>query len=241
MNFIILAHPRTGSNWVGSALNSHPEVRYCGEISQNERHDWPVQTYTQFKRKRFTRLRSFIGLSSASSYLDLVMKSESDRSVGFKAMARELKQYPCFEAAIKRSEIGLIKLTRRNLLKRLVSAELAKETGSYSIFKKSRKVITSITIDTSNLITVLNRLEETDFFINEYCPTTPSISVTYEDLVSQSNITFKELQKFLGLESKDLESKYKKQNTDSLSELIENYSDVLVTLKGTNFEKFLEE
>jgi hypothetical protein len=53
--------------------------------------------------------------------------------------------------------------------------------------------------------------------------------------------SLEQVQKFLGVEPRKLESLQVKIHTRPLSQQIQNWDEVLVRLKGTKFESFLDE
>ncbi len=66
------------------------------------------------------------------------------------------------------------------------------------------------------------------------------MDIFYEDLAADKNFETNRVLKFLGLKDANLESNHVKQNNQSLSDLISNYSDLKNKFKNTEWEIFFE-
>ena len=62
----------------------------------------------------------------------------------------------------------------------------------------------------------------------------------YEELAKEPGAPSRVLE-FLGAEARPLTTRLRKQNPESLTELVENYSELAAALRGTQWESFLEE
>ena len=68
-----------------------------------------------------------------------------------------------------------------------------------------------------------------------------TIDVYYEDLLKHEATRMVEVQRFLGLDDRQLHAETKKQIRQPLSDLISNYDQVREALAGTRWNMFLDD
>ncbi|KAK6916465.1 hypothetical protein RJ641_019326 [Dillenia turbinata] len=93
-------------------------------------------------------------------------------------------------------------------------------------------------INSTLLIPNLRQVEDMSTQALEYFKSTRHIVVYYEDLV-QNRTKLEEIQDFLRVPRRNLESRQVKIHKGPLSEQVENWKDMEKTLKGTKYESFL--
>ncbi|KAK6256617.1 hypothetical protein QUC31_000076, partial [Theobroma cacao] len=95
------------------------------------------------------------------------------------------------------------------------------------------------TINTTQLIPELKRVEQTTAKAVEYFSSTRHIVLYYEDLV-KNRTKLREVQEFLGLPYRELSSRQIKIHTAPLSEQVANWDDVQKAVEGaSSYESFL--
>ncbi len=125
--FILLSSQRSGSNFLQSLLNSHPEILVGGELfNRNDQfmNDFLIKNNIQFKnvdpaeciKKYFSR-----SLKRGTNY------------IGFRLFYTHLrnKRELIWNTLKYTPDFSLIHLQRKNMLKKYLSLKLAKNTSSW--------------------------------------------------------------------------------------------------------------
>lgn len=220
--FIILTRSRTGSTLLVKLLNSHPLV----------------ETQVEPFRRKFWRSSSMIW-SRVFSF-----KPKHIQQVGFKLMYYhdyDLKKNNVWHILQNNREVKVIHLQRRNLLRCLVSREIAFQTNvfhSYQIknagtlekpyiYMKPDDVIQDLELTIQLKQDALNLLKNHQI-----------MKLYYEDFLNNHE-KFEEIFKFLNLPKHDLKAYMKKMNPEPLEELVINYSEIYDRLKNTEWAYLL--
>ncbi|WP_420579790.1 sulfotransferase domain-containing protein [Reichenbachiella sp.] len=188
--FVILCHPRTGSTWLHTLLNSNPHIISFGEIL-NER-------------------KISIGLEHAiwNSHHSAI------QSVGCKIFYEQLykDQYiHVFEEIVSNKDIKVIDLSRTDRKATFSSLLVAQESDAWSSTQTKNSHKEHVTIEekefnlyveksNSNRDNVLQALHQHQVF-----------SLSYEDLVRDQNAKLESIQKFLNTTPVQLFSLLQKQ------------------------------
>jgi len=241
--FAILSMQRSGSGWFETLLNSHPNISSNGEVFSVKERRQNVSTILQTLDKVY----SMEWLSSAA-------KNDCSAAIGLKWMLnqgameynREIVKY-----FIKRG-VSVILLFRRNLLRRLISvlanaydreAKLLNGTHKSHVHSKQEAELLAAykpVINATYLIANLNRIEEVTRDAVEFFKKTNHIVLYYEDLVNDPK-KMVEVQEFLKVPPRQLNSQQVKIHTRPLSDHVQNWNEVYKKLKGTKYEIFLNE
>ncbi|KAK1287512.1 hypothetical protein QJS10_CPB19g01669 [Acorus calamus] len=148
-----------------------------------------------------------------------------------------------------RRGVSAIFLFRRNLLRRLISIlansydQKAKQlNGTHKSHVHSRDEADILArykpeINSTLLIPNLKHTQEWTSDAVEYFNSTRHIVLYYEDLVKYTNLLH--VQEFLKVPPMQLTSRQVKIHTRPLSDQVTNWDDVYKTLKGTEYETFL--
>ena len=243
--YIILTTQRTGSNFLATKISGHSDVQYLGEVFRETGKMQEVPfSYYSFKRKDFSsRLKSIFSKNTlANEYLDFVFDYGEKEIVGYKLMVEELRKFPELKNALLNRDIAFLKLKRKNILKRLISFQMAMKNKKW-LFKKGEEVkVKTLTLDTKKLISELEENEREEAVIDGFGNNEKSIELYYENITTDTEEISKVL-KFIGAnvdEDSTLETYLKKQTDDDLTKVIENYAEVESCLSGTKYAKFLK-
>jgi len=236
--FVILGTARTGSNFLAETITQHPEIQCFGEV---------------FNPTEISRLPDMISSDPKKimewrdqhplEFLDRLWNiSHGKRITGFKFF------FPQNQIAknviMEDQDIGKIILRRRNVVRQYVSLQIALENNQWGIRDPHTALKTVVHIDPN----ALQKFTENTH--REYAMTIDMIrrknqqylEVVYEDMVGPDgkNI-FQEIYDFLGVQYVDLQSALLKQHPEPLSELIDNFSEVIAAFTGTSYEYLLHE
>lgn len=239
--FVVLCTGRTGSNFLCRMLNAQNDVICATELFNRqaayftnldiEKH---VNRTIQWRDKHPVKfLRRFWSYDTRGS------------SLGFKLFYNHNPKV--VENVLSDPEVKKILLRRRNKIKRYVSQIVAEGTDCWIKYEDTPveqvkvKVEPELLLETERIIDsgydrMKKKLISTNQFFKE---------IYYEDLVGERKVeTLKSISEFVGCRNVDTECWSKdatfKQNSDKLSDIIENYDQLKDALAGTELEPFLD-
>jgi hypothetical protein len=96
-----------------------------------------------------------------------------------------------------------------------------------------------VTLDPKQCLAVFRRTEDHERYLDGLADGKPVFDITYEDLAVGRSLD--DLQTFLGVEPLALESRFKRLRSRPLSKTIENWSEIESALRGSPYERFLED
>ncbi|MFP4120919.1 Stf0 family sulfotransferase [Coleofasciculus sp.] len=135
------------------------------------------------------------------------------------------------------TDIAIIHMRRKNLLQRIVSTFTAQATGNWGVGatgglgdnKKEVKFDLNFDECRQDFEAIRKMEDEADeFFANH-----KKLVIAYEDLIENMTNTTNNIEEFLGLEIKKLNTETKKQATKLPSEMITNYQQLKEQFSGT--------
>jgi LPS sulfotransferase NodH len=221
--FAIIGNARTGSNYLLDGLKSSPSIMMYHEI------------FAEHNRKIGKDFDEI--LSTVFQY-----ESKSTELVGFKVFYNHLtgEEWNKFLAC---EELKVIHLTRRNRLRTVISLEIAFKTGEWTRsghsggLEKKRLIL-----EPSKLIEQLEQIEEGESATRARFSKRQMIEVVYEELVQTPMEVFALVSTFLGVNGVDPSKiRLKKQNPESLKQLIINYHEIKAVLRNTRFAEYLDD
>lgn len=219
--FAIIASPRTGSNYLYEALNSLPSVRMYHEI------------FAPHYRKATTtfKTRSSVLYNRQPTFVD---------SLGVKIFYSHLSTNEWVEL-LERRDFRYLHLTRKNRLKTVISLTIAKTTDQWTnTNRQTNSIKPKVRLNENHLIGQLNELASRERRFRQQFSETEILELSYEELTKNPAETLSRASNFLSLDAIDHDNiPLKKQNSEAISDLIENYEEVARLLRGTEYENFL--
>lgn len=229
---ILLTSPRSGSEMLIYALNTHPLIRAESEL---------IGDYIR-------RHGDVPKLPLLQMFYDEQRLLKDDRTYMFKAMYDDLDR-ACWNW-IKENNIKVIHLVRDDQLRRVVSHEFMrrmKEIGRKSAKAFEKIPAAQLEVDVN---WILNNLRENIKEVElhrEKIKSLPFIEVHYTEMVSEEGKEIEELPealvvkiiKFLGIDYPQLKTALKKQNPKNLKEMIINYEKLIFELKKNGLDKYI--
>ena len=219
--FAIVGNARTGSNFLLDGLKTSSAIRMYHEI---------FASHNREIGKDFDKILSMLYQN----------ESRSTRMVGFKVFYNHLTDEE-WKKLVARDELKIIHLTRRNRLRTIISLEIAFKTGQWtkaghSGDPKEKRV----TLDPWKLLKRLEQIEEGEAATRARFCDRQILEIVYENLVQAPDDTFASVSTYLGVDGIDPgRIRLKRQNPESLRQLIVNYDEVESTLQGTRFAEYL--
>jgi LPS sulfotransferase NodH len=219
--FAIVGNARTGSNYLLSGLKSSPTIRMYHEI---------FASHNREVGRDFDKI-----LSTIYQY-----ESKATQLVGFKVFYNHLTDEEWGKLAAHR-ELKLIHLTRRNRLRTVISLEIAFKSGQWTRGGNSKNLRDKkITLEPLKLIQRLQQIEAGEAATRARFCDNQILEIVYEELVNSPHEVFASVGDYLGVERLDPgRIRLKRQNPESLEQLVSNYVEVVAALKNTRFTEYL--
>ena len=170
-------------------------------------------------------------------------KLKKIKHVGFKVFYYHLAAKE-WEQLLNKTDFKVIHLVRENKLRTIVSLEIARQTSRWKS-KGDRDIPLQekqIVLDCGNLLDRVRSIEayesEAEMRFSEW----DMLKVSYEEMLLTRDQVLGKIEKFLGIQPVQAERiKIKKQNRETLQDLILNYEEVEKTLRNTSYAIFLDE
>lgn len=208
-----------------SLLNSHPNVKADGEIFK-----WPGGKSCEEIWSDF-----FINYPKRIKFAGFKLFYNHPRT-GDKKVWEFIEEDP---------NIIIIHLTRNNLLRSLVSKKIGLKTKQWT---ESLKRPSFIPVDIKKIHLDTKECEEYFKKIKDYEKTTNKrfqdhqiIPVTYEELAENKQQTISRIFRDLELQDFSVVSGMKRQNPETLSELVVNYEELNAYFNNTRWTNFFTE
>ncbi|MFZ0486007.1 MAG: sulfotransferase [Arenicellales bacterium] len=222
-HFVLLSHPRTGSNFVHSALRSSSKVQMYHELFAD---------HVRVIGEDFDRiLRRY-----------LAPPAPSIDTVGFKLFYRHLTDHE-WNRIHALARLRYIRLIRRNPLRSIVSLAIAIKTDQWTLTPwdaepKDKRVA----LDTANLVKGLDSVSAWERWFELEFHDREILTICYEDVVLDPRREFLRIENFLGVDDIDPNQiALRRQNPEPLSDLVSNFDEVRAVLADSKYEKFLFE
>lgn len=221
--FIVITRSRTGSNLLISFLNSHPNIIAKGEVFRRIGDKPSIMVWNNFFSKKLKNVKY----------------------VGFKIFyyhPLDSQDKDVWNYIKNDKKIKLIHLTRENMLRTVVSREIADKTNTWTN-KHGRKIETKdkrISLDVEKCFEEFETTKNHENGIRDKFKRTDFLELTYEDLVKNNQDSINKVFNFLQVENRLVKSSYKKQNKESLRELIINFDDLEKKLKKSKWSYLLD-
>lgn len=239
--FAILSTQRSGSGWFETLLNSHINISSNGEIFSVKPRRSNISTIIE----TLDNIYNLDWMTSAS-------KNECTAAVGLKWMLNQglLQNHEAIVNYFNSKGVSAIFLFRRNLLRRMVSILANSYDQSMKLLNGTHKshvhspheaeILASYrpAINTTTLIPNLKKVDEMMKNALENFKSTRHIILYYEDII-KNRTKLIDVQEFLKVPQRDLKSRQVKIHKGSLSEQVENWSDIQKALNGSLYESFL--
>ncbi|HSY62455.1 MAG TPA: hypothetical protein VK796_11285 [Cytophaga sp.] len=218
--FLIVGHPRTGTSLLHTYLNSHWNI-----LSLNEPLASTVNKTILFKKQ--PAIIKAAGFKYFYEYIEDITKRNT------------------LIELLKKGNIKIIKIERKNYLRTYVSRCIAEKTNEWSSTKVKQHAIDykKIMLTKGDCLLAFAQYKknelDTDTIIKAF--NTPVFKTDYETLVAEPDTTMFAIQKFLNVSQRISQSLLLRQNAEPLNVLVENYYDLKKSFSGTEFETFFDE
>lgn len=226
--FLIFFHPRSGSTLLCNLLKSHPNVFCDGEI--------------------------FGGRTRKIFFPQTYLKGNSVRThksvYGFKLNIRQLSQQKKlgepqdFLRQLQQQDWKIIYTLRQNTLRQAISFFIAQQRNRWVNITKNQ-LNNKVSIDCSLLIDYMEQVEKAIEYEKQLLAPIPHLTLIYEENflhAEQHQNTLDQVFEYIGVDSMPVQTRVSKTFTsDELSDIIENYEELVMVLNATKYAHFLQE
>ena len=220
--FIIITHARTGSNLLMSYLDSHNRIEAKGELFRNLQGKSSLELWNNFFSKKNKKVNN-VGFKLFYSH----PFHTTDRDV--------------WKFILEDPDIRIIHLVRENKLRLYVSSLIARKTSKWT--RKSNNKISlaekQIEIDFDSFCSRLDKIREYENQTRINFKNHQFLEISYEELVSDKKNTMSRVFEFLQVKTSKFKSDYKKQNSETLRDLILNYDEFVERINETEYSYLL--
>lgn len=231
-SFAILCVGRVGSEHLVSLLDSHPDVTCFSELFAP---GWGIDM-----QRGTLSVPHFAATSHErpADYWEELTAELDSPVVGLKLPWSSIDAHPDALELIANPGVDVIRLTRRDRVAQFVSAYLALDSGVFHSTQGSYRG-RRITVDPAKCLEVLDQISRQEARLDELASEHRGFALAYEELAAGERID--ELQSFLGLEPRELTSRYERLREQPLREVVENFDELAAALAGTPYASHLGE
>ncbi|MBB3123531.1 LPS sulfotransferase NodH [Mesoflavibacter sabulilitoris] len=218
--FVIISRSRTGSTLLKALLNDHPNIICEGEL-------FKVLNDKSCK----TIWKTFYG-----------KKPKKIQQVGFKLFYYhpfdEDKQV--WDFIKNEKDVTIIHLVRENMLRAFVSQKIGEKTKKWTenINRPHKLELDNkkVSLDYDECLETFTKISSYESQVRKDFRDFNFVELSYEDLNKDKDNAIKPIFKALGVPYKKVKTVMKKQNSEHLYDLIQNYNELLNKFKDTEWE-----
>jgi len=232
--FILLFEGRTGSSYLTSSLNSHPNIKMLWEI---------IGTYYATQNKNKKNLMAERQKEWIQHFYSI--KRNNIKALGFKTKLRDIADKEWLANFLEQNKIKIIYSTRKNIIRLTVSIlnaqQLHKKWNTWNAYNK-KQIPKSLFIDipkfNNELIERVAIESELKSFINNL--NLPKIKIYYSELLQNEDKLHKKLYSFLNIPYYKTKGNYYKNTPQKLKNFIKNYQELYNYYKNTKYKSMFD-
>ena len=174
------------------------------------------------------------------NYLDGQATQQGAKALVFISLYYELLSAPYTQALIRASterDFRIIHLTRRNLLKRLLSSTVARQTGAYLGGPAQLRV----QLDPDRIVEDIQFTLESEAQVRTKFADVPILDLVYEDVCADFRGAMRGVFRFLEVPDDKVQPETMKQENRTMREAIVNYDELKARFSGSRYERLFEE
>ncbi|NER78835.1 MAG: hypothetical protein F6K42_04505 [Leptolyngbya sp. SIO1D8] len=264
-NHIVLALGRSGSNYLANLLNQHPRVTNYGEVLSKWSIPYKLYQKMSLGNLNLSEYLDFIYSNPAFFYsahaYSAISHLKRGKPVNFKrwnamhSIGTKDFSYSFIKQGITsylkdHHEILVINLYRKNILKQFISLQKMKADKIVKVISpqtssknnRNSKIYLDISL-TLKTLEKFDRQQREHLDMVSELPKRQVINIQYEDFFASSSSEEeykKEIFRFLGVESFELQSEHRKILPDKIVDIVENHTELNQALEGTRFHLYLD-
>ena len=241
--YIILGHPRTGSNLLRGMLNENRHVVAFGELFRfNDSIGWD---YPGHDHKVKIELQ-LINDNPIRFLKKMVFKSFPPhiRAVGFKIFyfhAHNENWEPVWTYLRKQKDIKILHIKRENVLKTYLSHTRALNTNNWIDTSNKPHDEPPITLEYDKCLRYFEQIRRYEEEYDDFFKGHDKLELIYEKLAASYKSELKRVTDFLGVPAEDTEPVTFQQARSPLFESIANYRELKEKFQATTWAKYFED
>jgi LPS sulfotransferase NodH len=234
--FVIVGTQRTGTTYIRTMLDNHPDVRCIGEaFLKAKKGSEYFHTYVDERNIGFLQ-RTLHKKRVLNEYLDVIYGQEQFKAIGFKLMLNQSN--PLLKRYFDERRVKVIVLVRENILKTLLSRETAKRRNVFHL-KGDQRQFEKITLDCEDLVARLDKIEREKEQLRGFTDG-EALHVTYEQVLENGQREFRRMLSYIEVDDdRTLHSPLVKINPNSIRDIVSNYEEVEKVLMQSAYGRYL--
>jgi len=241
--FILLSHQRTGSTFLISLLNQHPQLACFGELFIPDRIAFDVIDNTNVRPSFDKDLLAFRNESPKEFLAQKVFTASlcKEKLVGFKLHYEQVGLFPSLIDWVESNpRLQVIHLYRENLLAAFVSLSIAQKTKRYKTLQAGDHSTEKLSVDPGCFQKYCDSVSQDYAEIKRITKNHRCLNLSYEKMISGLSGALQDIQSFLGLDIASLNSPLCRQEIRPLSEVVLNYAELKGYFKQSEYGSFFE-
>jgi hypothetical protein len=222
IRFLILFPGRTGSSWLVSALQSHPDVRADGEILVKQ----DAGSQRRMLEERYAS------------------PPDAGTAIGFKTKLKDVADLEGLRRRIESTPLHLLLMRRADLIRlaisRITARRLHQHSGRWNLDDRTSAAPTR-PIEPPELLESIEHclatVEELDRFVSGL--PVPIRELEYADILTDPAQTLSVVQRFLGVSPQPLHSGVRKNTDQDLHLAVPNLSELLDRIADSRWSPLL--
>ena len=228
--YIILFIERDGSTYLTSLLTSHPDIKAIYE------------RFAVMKQKGGSAAEQ---LAWADEFLTPPLFGNS-KAIGFKTKLVDVLDLDGFTELLRKKNIKIIQMRRRNRIKAVVSRmnarRLYESTGNWNLYDKSDRM-PPMEVDPQLFAEYLAEREAADDELQAYVDQLglPALKIVYEELLVDKVNVLGKVFEFLNVSNRSVQEKTLKNTSDDLRDAVINFDQLRSLYTSTPYAEMFDE
>jgi LPS sulfotransferase NodH len=242
--FIILSAPRSGTNFLRSALNRHSQIFVFGELFRfPNKIGWDFWAFNNLPLMNSKDMISLVNLSPDKFIKNHVFAPPPYpfTSIGFKIFYfhnRNQQGIKVWEYLKKDKNIKVIHLRRNNMLKTFLSHRRALQTEKWIDILGRKLSPQAIFLDPHDCRNYFQRMTKWEDENDNRFSHHHKLDICYENMISNREYELSRIQSFLNVDTKHIIPSTVKQTKREISDDIKNYEELERFFRGTEWSRF---
>ncbi|MCI5060047.1 MAG: sulfotransferase [Alphaproteobacteria bacterium] len=228
-NFILLTTARSGSTWLGTLIDSHPDAIMYGELFLPHEVPEKYQELRKHDPEKFFQFQSpIIRPWKTWDYLKHVFSHTPDKANGFKLMAWPFISHPEIIPYCNKHNIHVIYL-HRDIEERVMSYAIAEQRNNFHNLEQNTDNKEKIELNVKRVQKLMQkqkRLEQLMLLMKKGI-SSPALYINYAQLEQNQNDTMNKVFEFLDLKPHTPQSGLHKSSSLPYAQRISNYDEVM--------------
>jgi LPS sulfotransferase NodH len=250
---IILTTQRTGSTFLVTCLDSHPEIGCLGELLAGSRlfrvPDLVYRSRYATKAYRYLRSGAWYPTRTMRRYLDeaRIGTLQLDRRpvMAFKVMYNQIRPPWIMNFLRERTSLRILHLRRANLLKTYVSSRLltVKREDSWKPHTTEPVAAVSMPVSPAAALESMRRAVAQYEAHERLFADHPRLQLRYETMIDGQGLApgvARDICRFLGVSDLPMRSSLVKMNPERLQDMVTNYDELASAIAQTEFASMLD-